>query len=110
MKTLCLSKEEFNKLPPQTILQCSGNGDDLYSILFSDFKLSSEELKAGLFIMKEKGVSFTEEDEKGNFSNLFILDYLWEDDTKTANNTETVVFHEGEMKVVFVDEERVKND
>jgi hypothetical protein len=103
MKTLRLTKEEFNKLPPQTILHCSGYNDDLYSTLFSDFKLSPEELRDGLFIMKEKGVSFTEEDEKGNFSNLFILDYLWENDTKNGNNTETFVFHEGEMKVVFTD-------
>lgn len=102
MKTLRLSKEEFDKLPPQTILQCSGCNDELYSTLFSNFKLSPEELRDGLIIMKHKGISFTEEDAKGNFSNNFILDYLWEDDTKNGNNTETFVFHDGEMKRVLV--------
>jgi len=103
MKLLKLSKEEFNKLPSSTIVMCSANGSDLYSTVFSEFKLCPEELKDGLAEMKRQEIPFSENDAKGNFSNSFILDYLWMDDSKNGNNTETIIFYEGKCYSAIVD-------
>lgn len=101
MKTLNLTEEEFNKIPPNTIVQYSSDGSDILGTVFSEFKLSPEELRDYIHSMRKKNISFSCEDEKGNFSNTFILDCLWSDKSKNGNNTETIAFINGEyMKII----------
>lgn len=94
-KPLHLSKEEFNALPKETILFCSALGNELYTTAFSDFTLCREEIRDITAYYLSKNIPYTEEDAKGNFSNLFILEVCWNDKQLNGNNAECIIFFEG---------------
>lgn len=100
MRAITLTREQFKQHPQEQIMLVSGNDKDLYTTLFSSFRLTPEEWEHQ---KKINGLDFSKKDENGKFSNLFILDFLWQDSTKTANNTELIIFFQGEFRSCFVE-------
>lgn len=104
MQKVRFSKQEFNQLDGGAILMATSYGNDLYKTLFKDFRLTPEELSDYLVYCQQKGIVVSEKDQLGkDFSNNFILDYLWSDESKHANNTELFVFHELQFKIAIVE-------
>lgn len=104
MQTVRFSKQEFDQLDGGAILMATSSGDDLYKTLFKDFRLCPEEFSDYLVYCQQKGIVVSEKDLVGkDFSNNFILEYLWSDGSKNANNTELFVFHESQFKIAIVE-------